>query len=561
MSGDRRQSAIPASAPTKTDPRPIADRAFQQEYIKQLLNFLMTKGYEHAISHRSLARPSGKDFTNIVTFMLRLVDPNFQDGSMKMEDEIAMNFKALGYPFPVSKTALVAAGSPHTWPSLLAALAWLMERIQSIENSIVDGNVDPGHFDSLEELENKTDKAFFKYLSETYSAFLRGEEELIEQLENALADRFERDDAIIEQEIEQMTDKNAVVVEQINNLTFGEKDLENYVQKKEGYVTDLEQFHDLIQQMDQHVSTLTHKKKDRAQELDDTNRKFARTTARVEELKNSIDSQALSLEDVQKMHNELKGVEEGIDRAIASRDEYRKSLWESQSEIENLLSGLESIASFYNAQLGELWLLVFVPKEDCGGAIVVKSNAVAESSQLDLLGVDLEHTVQSSMQTCKHIYVDKISKAKGKYQESLDQMERSEEDFAEALDSLKIVEGKIEKLEENVEGEKHAQEAKLGVRSREVTSMETKMASLRNPVTLEEQMAGFERQCAELVSLRMKYEQENVSKKKTAFEEIARACAAIKEYDEFCRNKITEVDLYQTEKRTTHGAIRRPSVL
>jgi kinetochore protein NDC80 len=224
ISGDRRQSVVPPSVPAKTDPRPITDKAFQQECIKKLLDFLMTKGYEHPISHRSLARPSGKDFNNIVTFMLRLVDPNFQDGSMKMEDEVAMNFKALGYPFPVSKTALVAAGSPHTWPTLLAGLAWLMERIQGLENSVVDVDDDPGHFDSLEELESKTDKAFFKYLSKAYTAFLRGDEQLTEQLENALADRFERDDGIIEQEIEQMTDKNAVIVEQINNLTFGEKE-------------------------------------------------------------------------------------------------------------------------------------------------------------------------------------------------------------------------------------------------------------------------------------------------------------------------------------------------
>ena len=47
---------------------------------------------------------------------------------------------------------------------------------------------------------------------------------MTEQLENALADRFERDDAVIEQEIEQMTDKNAVMVERINNLAHGEQE-------------------------------------------------------------------------------------------------------------------------------------------------------------------------------------------------------------------------------------------------------------------------------------------------------------------------------------------------
>jgi kinetochore protein NDC80 len=156
--------------------------------------------------------------------MLRHVDPNFGDGSMKMEDEISMNFKAMGYPFTVSKTALVAAGSPHTWPALLAALTWLMEHIQCIESCSISEVDESGHFDSLEELETTTDKAFFKYLSAAYTAFLRGDEQTTEQLENGLADRFERDDLIIEQEIEQITDKNSVIVERINNLTLGEQE-------------------------------------------------------------------------------------------------------------------------------------------------------------------------------------------------------------------------------------------------------------------------------------------------------------------------------------------------
>jgi kinetochore protein NDC80 len=223
VGGDRRQSLAAPSANTKVDPRPISDKGYQQECIRDLLNYLVNSGYEYPISHKSLARPSGKDFTNIVTFMLRRVDTNFQDGTMKIEDEVAMNFKAMGYPFTVSKTALVAAGSPHTWPSLLAALTWLMERLQTIE-TVVPEDDEPGEFESLEELEQKTDKAFFKYLGQAYAAFLRGDEQLTEQLENGLADRFERDDGIIEQEIEQVTDQNAIILERINNLTMGEEE-------------------------------------------------------------------------------------------------------------------------------------------------------------------------------------------------------------------------------------------------------------------------------------------------------------------------------------------------
>ena len=218
---------IPNGSGVRTDPRPTHDKAFQQECIKKLLNFLLQNGYEYPISQKTLARPSGRDFTNIVTFLLRQVDPFFQehtggkDGiAMKLEDEVAMNFKALGYPFPISKTALVAAGSPHTWPTLLAALAWLMELLEILQEDN-DEEVDIQEakpFATLDELEVTTDKVFFTYMGKAYTAFLQGDEEMRVQLENALADRFEQDDGFIEQEIERVTDLNAAMVEKMNAM-------------------------------------------------------------------------------------------------------------------------------------------------------------------------------------------------------------------------------------------------------------------------------------------------------------------------------------------------------
>jgi hypothetical protein len=226
---DRRQSALPphGGGPSRIDPRPINDKGYQQECIHQLISFLQKSGYDHPISTRSLTRPSGKDFNTIVTFMLRKVDPSFQDGTLKIEDEIAMNFKAMGYPFGVSKTALVAAGSPHTWPTLLAALTWLATRIQCLEAFMVaqeQEDNETGQFESLEELETETDRFFFKYLSASYSAFLKGDEKLRDELMSGLADKLESDDSVLLQEIEQMTDRNAGMVQKMNNLSLGDKE-------------------------------------------------------------------------------------------------------------------------------------------------------------------------------------------------------------------------------------------------------------------------------------------------------------------------------------------------
>jgi kinetochore protein NDC80 len=186
------------------------------------MQFLMDSGYEYPISSKSLTRPSAKEFTNIVTFMLRQIDRDFgRGGTMKFEDEVALNFKCLGYPLTISKTSIVAAGSPHTWPALLAALTWLMEQIL-IQNARIQVNElenTTSTFDSLQELDDKTNKAFFQYLGQAYRAFMQGDAMATEKLEVELQQKFERDDDQLHQSVDRITDLNATILVRIDEIT------------------------------------------------------------------------------------------------------------------------------------------------------------------------------------------------------------------------------------------------------------------------------------------------------------------------------------------------------
>jgi kinetochore protein NDC80 len=229
----RRQSILPPTTPTLAtakDPRPLVDKSYQQQCSKKLLDFLNDNGYSdqgYQISLKTLKMPSRKDFISIVTFMLRLVDPTFQDGSMKLEEEISMYFRSLGYPFPISKTSLAAAGATHTWPALLGALVWLMETLQhnaasAADNAgkgkAADGEDETETLESLEELEKKTDQTFFDYLAHAYMAFLREDDTRSELLEQQLADEFEADNNLLVQEIDRVGEMNQTIVEQIADL-------------------------------------------------------------------------------------------------------------------------------------------------------------------------------------------------------------------------------------------------------------------------------------------------------------------------------------------------------
>ena len=331
--------------------------------------------------------------------------------------------------------------------------------------------------------------------------------------------------------------------------------------KRDSYATDLEQFHDLIDQMDQHVAKLKQKKNDQSEELDATSKKLATIVSKVSKLKKSIDKQELSVEDVQKMQNERKGVEEAIERAYTLRDQRRSALWEIESEVEKCWSNVESYVSDYNSHVGDLKILPMVSSKGVEMTAVIDKDAALDPNPSKLLLVDIPGTIQPVLKGCHEDYSSMISDSKWKYQEALDKLEKSEELFTESLERVRIVENRIDKCEGTMKAEREAHDAKLGVRIRELESIETKVSSLRDPVALEEQMARFEQQCAELEALRQQHEEDNVTRKAAVCEEVDRALSAMHEYDEFCVDKISEIQQYKESKRSAYGKLEISEIM
>jgi SMC interacting uncharacterized protein involved in chromosome segregation len=70
-------------------------------------------------------------------------------------------------------------------------------------------------FVDAETLENRSEKAFLKYVEISYNSFLSGDDDLLEKLEVDLLQYFEKDNIMIEREIEKVVDDNNAVEEEI----------------------------------------------------------------------------------------------------------------------------------------------------------------------------------------------------------------------------------------------------------------------------------------------------------------------------------------------------------
>ena len=167
---DGRRSSAFASKPSgpKQDPRPIGDKNFMNNCIKTVIAFLSSHQFPAQVSPKTLASPTAKDFTTIVQFLFQKFDPSMRTFG-KIEDDVPMFFKRLNYPFQISKSALFAVGSPHSWPHVLAAVTWLVELLNY--NERCDDTPTP-----LFDDEARTRHDFFDYICTSYKYFLSGED-------------------------------------------------------------------------------------------------------------------------------------------------------------------------------------------------------------------------------------------------------------------------------------------------------------------------------------------------------------------------------------------------
>ncbi|KAK4315625.1 hypothetical protein Pmani_013154 [Petrolisthes manimaculis] len=132
---------------SRKEMRPITDSSFKSRCIDKIISFLVTNGYDLPVERRTLLTPSAKDFGNIFQFIYRHLDNSYQLQS-KFEDEIPRILKALTYPVQMPKSSFITVGSPHTWPSVLAMLDWLIEVINNSNDMDVESLAFPEEFDS-----------------------------------------------------------------------------------------------------------------------------------------------------------------------------------------------------------------------------------------------------------------------------------------------------------------------------------------------------------------------------------------------------------------------------
>lgn len=430
------------------DTRNIGDKAFMNASIRALIQYLTEHGFDHAISSKILTRPAVKDFHNIVMFLFKQLDPNLHCTG-KFEDEVVSVFKHLGYPVQISKANIAAVGSPHAWPSLLAAIMWLIELLA------YDEAASAGAAEQLEvELEDPASyKAFFEYIATSYALFLSGEDASYADLEQQFVQSFEGKNVLAQQQVDALVERNVGLKREITEVENRLSYLPQVQARKNDLESDTAKFIQLIEQLQEQRDALTKKAGDREVELESLTSAVASVHDEMATLRKRISTQELSPEDVRSMVAERERLEEAQRAASEVRQAVVRKQAEAEMALRDGVQALEDTARAYNSIAEDLKLVPHTAKNAHGKhyALVVDVHAKKGSK---LVKTDVRRDIQPALTDLLH----QLEQTTGEYRTDLlkeqDAAEEAELRKASLLEQRSLVEGRLRRADEAYRREK-----------------------------------------------------------------------------------------------------------
>ncbi|XP_024520662.1 kinetochore protein NDC80 homolog [Selaginella moellendorffii] len=425
------------------DPRNINDKSFQKEATAELIEYLTTHGFNSPISSKL---PSGKEIKDIIEFLFRQVDPHIVFG--KLEDDVPGFFRSLNYPFQISKSALYAAGSPHSWPGLLAALAWLVNLLTYEEKAreIKEGN--GGGFG----YEGSGDLIFFEYLSQAYNEFLCGNDEACAKLDADFRVQFEEEKAQLVQQAEELEKTVNDLQAKLHTFTSEPSPLAVLESKKADFLNDVAKFTTIISNFQSHKEASLKKMEEKREDLLALKTEASNIAEENEALRQRIGAQQLSVAGVEKMDKESQILETRLHAVSKAAQELQKEAWDKEVQSANMLREVEDVVITYNT--GSARLKNMYPELEARQVqLEMKVNSREEKPE-DILGFNVKGVFKPLVASL----MESIEKATRDAREEVLVMQKKlyadEVSFQEKSDEVSTLVTQNKKLEAQYKGRK-----------------------------------------------------------------------------------------------------------
>jgi kinetochore protein NDC80 len=538
------------------DPRNIGDKQFMNTSIRILIDYLTQHEFNHAISPKILTRPAVKDFHNIVMFLFVQIDPNYKSTG-KFEDEVVTMFKYLGYPYQISKSNLAAVGSPHAWPSLLASIMWLIELLSYDENvlagELAEEEEDP---DSLEGDASQSGKAFQSYLGTAYGLFMTGEDDRFAECEEGFIGAYEAMNTLIKDQTAELDVRSKCLSDEIISVEKRREYLPELQAKEKDYVKDLGKFQQLVEQLENHKEQLDTKVALKEQELQKLLSSIKSVNHEIDALRERVDSQELSPEDVKRMIAERDQLQQAQGQASENRQVLQRRVWESEMALRDRVQALEDSSRAYNGVAEDLKLVPSTARNARGRNLALEVDVRARKRD-GLLKTDVRKDILPALHEMRADYMERTMSLRNECIAEKDAVEDSNIASNELQESRQMFESKLRRAEDAYKRERAVLDQASEMHAREMEAMDMRLLCLRDTAREESRVAGAARRANEARLTRSVRHEDHLRRTKeitSAIMDVVTVCAEHRELVQQRLGDVREMYVQGLERMLTGDA-------
>ncbi|CAO3569908.1 unnamed protein product [Mortierella alpina] len=496
------------------DPRPIKDKAFQRSLVHSIVDYLTQNGYPNNITPKNLMQPTNKDFQDVFKFLYQKLEPRYLF-QKKFEDEVPVLMKTMRYPAAdtISKTALYTVGAPHSWPSMLALLGWMVDVIKVVakhkDNTKVlrqsnahnrDRDIDP----RLDMSQVSPEGALYNYLTMTYRTWMLTGNLQDPEVEESMAKSFDNRKRHLQ---EQLRIRSASLENLRRDLEAARAEVPPIVVlERENQVlkNDIEQFKKGIDHAVPRIEEVRKANEESSRNISAKQAKLADLHRAKKELQEIVRTQTMTRADLESKLAEcsrLRRREEGLKQQLLDikkqKDELEKRFQSAESEAEQRVKE-------YNALAMKVGLIPASAKYAHGQDLELRLNVDGARTGERLYNVDTKAKAEKVISALRNQFtmeVNKVGNELAALQEELDRLdEQIEDDNTELRDKehqLNMLTKKYQDEKENARAEALSHQVRKEAREQEMQSMDQEITqSITEAERLEQENEMLERQAA-----------------------------------------------------------------
>ncbi|KAL2161989.1 hypothetical protein VTH06DRAFT_7774 [Thermothelomyces fergusii] len=509
----------PQAAGVPRDPRPLKDRSYQNRIGQELIDYLAKNNFEmemnHKLSDNFIKSPTQKDFNYMFQWLYRRIDPGYRF-QRNIDQEVPPLLKQLRYPYErsITKSQIAAVGGQN-WSTFLGLLHWMMQLAQMLERYALreydDACLEAG-------VDVSGDNIIFDFLTNAYHDWLSMDEDASEEdVEKALqphveamARDFERANARYIQELEMLEGENARLLKEIEELEKSTPDpavLDNHFKIMEEDKAKFEEYNTLaLQRSEKYEGRIRVLQ----EELDRLQVELREAEDERRRLKEAVDDQGISMQDIDRMTAERERLQKSIESAGQRLEDAKRKVAEREMEASQRLDDLERAVDRYNTVAYQIGLIpstaVNAKGRDYELQVTVSGGSGFASSQLQgsygagngdrlladpvtgyqpahVLNLDLRGQVKSSFLALRKEVSERRKAAIDAMMEDHDLLDRAKEAIEDKRNEVEALEHRVRAAEEEYERTKEVTTAQKLASDAQIEKMEKELAKMRAQLT------------------------------------------------------------------------------